>query len=46
VTALLKDSSWKIRGTTRNTQSEKAKALASQDVEVVSANSDDVEPPA
>lgn len=31
-------------GITRNTQSEKAKALASQDVEVVSTNSDDVEP--
>jgi len=41
VSALLKDGSWKIRGVTRNPESEKAKTLASQGVEVVTADLDD-----
>ena len=38
---LLKEGSWKIRAITRNPESDKAKALASQGVDVVTANLDD-----
>ena len=41
VQALLKDGSWKIRGITRDTSKDAAKALEKQGVEVVSANIDD-----
>ena len=41
VQALLKDKSWKIRGITRDTSKDAAKALEKQGVEVVSANIDD-----
>ena len=37
----LKLDGWKVRAITRNVDSEKAKALASQGAEVVSANIDD-----
>lgn len=38
---LLKTPGWKVRIITRNVESDKAKALASQGAEVVSANLDD-----
>jgi uncharacterized protein YbjT (DUF2867 family) len=40
--ALLKDPSWKIRGITRNLSSDKAKALSSQGMEMVSADANDI----
>eukprot|EP00275_Glaucocystis_incrassata_P001216 EC122225.1.p1 GENE.EC122225.1~~EC122225.1.p1 ORF type:complete len:138 (+),score=36.78 EC122225.1:111-524(+) len=40
---LLKDGGYAIRGVTRNTESEKAKALAAQGVEVVKADQADLE---
>lgn len=43
IKALLKAGNFKIRAVTRNTTSDKAKALAAQDIEVVAANFDDVE---
>jgi uncharacterized protein YbjT (DUF2867 family) len=43
VNALLKEGFWKVRGIIPNTQGERAKALASQDVEMVSGDSDDVD---
>lgn len=39
--AFLKLDGWKVRAITRNTTGEKAKALASEGAEVVSANTDD-----
>jgi len=41
--ALLKDKSWQIQAVTRTPESEKAQALLSQGVEVVTANLDDAE---
>ena len=41
VQALLKDKSWKVRGITRDTSKDAAKALEKQGVELVSANIDD-----
>ncbi|KAF0327703.1 hscarg dehydrogenase, partial [Colletotrichum asianum] len=41
VDAFLNEAGWKVRGTTRNTSSEKAKALSAKGVEVVSANLND-----
>ena len=41
VQALLKDKTWKIRGLTRDTSKDAAKALEKQGVELVSANIDD-----
>ena len=41
VRALLKDTSWKVRGVTRDASKEGAKALEKQGVEVVSANIND-----
>ncbi|KAJ0362054.1 hypothetical protein COL26b_013501 [Colletotrichum chrysophilum] len=43
VNAFLNEAGWKVRGTTRNTSSEKAKALSAKGVEVVSANLNDEE---
>ncbi|KAJ5008231.1 NmrA-like family domain-containing protein 1 [Colletotrichum sp. SAR 10_66] len=43
VDAFLNEAGWKVRGTTRNTTSEKAKALSAKGVEVVSANLNDEE---
>ncbi|KAF5523445.1 NmrA-like family domain-containing protein 1 [Colletotrichum aenigma] len=43
VNAFLNEVGWKVRGTTRNTSSEKAKALSAKGVEVVSANLNDEE---
>ncbi|KAF4777512.1 hypothetical protein HER10_EVM0002935 [Colletotrichum scovillei] len=43
VDAFLNEPGWKVRGTTRNTSSEKAKALTAKGVEVVSANLNDEE---
>lgn len=43
IDALLKDKEYSVRAITRNTQSEKAKALASQGVEVVQADLNDVD---
>ena len=43
VNALLKEGTWKVRGITRNPQSDKAKDLVSQGVEVISADSENVE---
>ncbi|OBT48566.1 hypothetical protein VE00_01369 [Pseudogymnoascus sp. WSF 3629] len=43
VDIFLKEPGWKVRGTTRNTSSEKAKALAAKGVEMVSANLNDEE---
>ena len=43
VASALKDGKYKVRGITRNAQSESAKALASKGVEVVTASLDDVE---
>lgn len=40
--ALLKDSSFKVRGITRNVESEKAQALIQQGVEMVKASTEDV----
>ncbi|XP_041475781.1 nmrA-like family domain-containing protein 1 [Lytechinus variegatus] len=42
VRALLQDSNFKVRGITRNVDSEKAKALAQKGVEMVKASTDDV----
>jgi hypothetical protein len=41
VDTFLKEPGWKVRGTTRNTSSEKAKALVAKGVEMVSANLND-----
>ena len=41
VQALLKDKTWKVRGLTRDTSKDAAKALEKQGVELVSANIDD-----
>ena len=41
VQALLKDKSWKVRGITRDTSKDAAKALEKQGVEVIAANIDD-----
>ncbi|CAF9939722.1 hypothetical protein IMSHALPRED_001610 [Imshaugia aleurites] len=41
VRALLKDKSWNIRGITRDTSKDAAKALEGQGVEIVSASIDD-----
>ncbi|KAL3472271.1 hypothetical protein BJX99DRAFT_235852 [Aspergillus californicus] len=43
IDALSANPDWKIRGITRNTKSEKAQALLSRGIEVVSANFDDEE---
>lgn len=43
VRALLADGSVRVRGITRNTESDKAKALTAQGVEMVSATFDDPE---
>jgi hypothetical protein len=41
VNTFLKEPGWKVRGTTRNTASDKSKALAAKGVEVVKANLND-----
>lgn len=41
VNVLNKTPGWKVRALTRNTQSDKAKALAAEGIEVVEANFDD-----
>lgn len=41
VSRFLKDKDFKIRATTRNVESDKAKALAAQGLEVVQADADD-----
>jgi len=43
VKVLLKSGDWKVRAITRNTGSDKAKALASSGAEVVAANTDDID---
>ena len=43
VQRMLNDPEWKVRGVTRDTNSDKAIALKSQGVEVVSASYDDVD---
>lgn len=43
VQRLLKSPEWKVRGVTRDTNSDKAKALEDQGVEMVSASYDDVD---
>ncbi|KAF4835131.1 NmrA-like family domain-containing protein 1 [Colletotrichum tropicale] len=43
INAFLNEAGWKVRGTTRNTSSEKAKALSAKGVEVVPANLNDEE---
>ncbi|KAF4637874.1 hypothetical protein G7Y89_g207 [Cudoniella acicularis] len=43
VDIFLKEPGWKVRGTTRSTSSQKAKALAAKGVEMVSANLNDEE---
>lgn len=45
ISALTQEGSWKIRGLTRNVESEKAKALASQGVEIIKADTSDEESP-
>lgn len=43
VKVLLKSGDWKVRAITRNTSSDKVKALASSGAEVVAANTDDLD---
>lgn len=43
VANILLEAGWRVRAITRNPNSAKAKALASQGAEVISANSDDEE---
>lgn len=41
ISALLQEGSWKVRGLSRNIESEKAEALASQGVGIVKADTSD-----
>ena len=43
VQRMLKDPEWKVRGVTRDPESDKAKVLKNQGVEVVSASYDNVD---
>lgn len=43
ISASLQEGSWEVRGLTRNVESEKAKALRSQGVEIVKADASDEE---